>query len=213
MEKAAAAGVGAGDRWGSVLGCCAALLATAWCPAVQAEEPGKPPAEVLVAQAKMEPKLRLQVQRTNLPRFDAQDSGFQGPRVDVSVTPFNASGSGLGAVVGLASPSGAPTGLQPRGTGATSVDLGLRWSQRLQNQHRVDITAWRRMNAPDDAYSLVQMNQPLYGARVEMNLSAKTRKTGFALDRGFIGLQLESGARITIKRKDGRPMVYYRTIF
>jgi hypothetical protein len=210
MEKAAAAGVGAGDRWGSVLGCCAALVAAAWCPAVQADEPARPPAEVLVAQAKMEPRLRLQVQTTSLPRFDAQDSGFQGPRVDVSVTPFNASGSGLGAVVGLASPSGAPMGLQSR---ATSVDLGLRWSQRLQNQHRVDITAWRRMNTPDDAYSLIQMNQPVYGARVEMNLSAKTRKTGFALDRGFIGLQLQSGARITIKRRNGHPMVYYRTIF
>ena len=184
--------------------------ATAWCPAVQAEEVGKPPPEVLVAQAKMEPQLRVQVQTTSLPRFDAQDSGFEGPRVDVSVTPFNRNGNGLGAVLGLASPSGATMGLQPRGT---SVDLGLRWSQRLQNQHRVDITAWRRMNTPDDAYSLIQMNQPVYGARVEMNLSAKTRKTGFALDRGFIGLQLQSGARITIKRRNGHPMVYYRTIF
>jgi hypothetical protein len=33
------------------------------------------------------------------------------------------------------------------------------------------------------------------------------------MDRGFIGMQLEGGARITIKRKDGRPMVYYRSAF
>jgi hypothetical protein len=69
------------------------------------------------------------------------------------------------------------------------------------------------MTTPDDAISMVQMRQPaVYGARVEMNLTAGPRTT-FALDRGFVGLQLESGARITIKRKDGRPMVYYRTTF
>lgn len=213
MEKAAAAGVGTGRRWGSVLGCCGAVLVAGPCLAAQAEaapQAGPAPAEVLVAQAKTEPVTRLQVQTSTLPRFDAQDSGFQSPRVDVSVTPFDARGNGLGAVVGIAGPAtgGAP-GLQAH----TSVDVGLRWTQRLQNQHQIDVTAWRRMNAPDDAFSLVQMQQPVYGARVEMNLSGKSRKAGFALDRGFIGLQLESGARITVKRKDGRPMVYYRTAF
>jgi hypothetical protein len=39
------------------------------------------------------------------------------------------------------------------------------------------------------------------------------RKAGFSLDHGFIGLQLESGARISVKRKDGHPMIYYRTTF
>jgi hypothetical protein len=92
------------------------------------------------------------------------------------------------------------------------VDFGLRWTQRLQSQHKIDITAWRRMNTPDDAYSLVTMREPVYGARVEMNLSGG-RKAGLAFDTGFIGMQLESGARITVKRKDGRPMVYYRTKF
>ena len=38
------------------------------------------------------------------------------------------------------------------------------------------------------------------------------RKAGLTFDRG-IGFQLQSGARISIKRKDGRPMVYYRTSF
>ena len=32
-------------------------------------------------------------------------------------------------------------------------------------------------------------------------------------DLRFIGLQLEGGARISIKRKYGGPMVYYRTSF
>jgi hypothetical protein len=113
-------------------------------------------------------------------------------------------------VLGLASPSAAPQplGLQAR----AAVDLGVRWTQRLQSQRQIDVTAWRRLTGPDDAYSLIQMRQPVYGARVEMNL-APASKSGFALDRGFIGMQLEGGARITVKRKDGRPMVYYRTSF
>lgn len=209
MEKVARAGAGSGRRWETALGCCTAFLLVASLPAVRAQEARAPEGEVVVAQAHAEPPMRLQVQTSTLPRFDAQDSGFQAPRVDLSLTPLTASGSGLGAVVGLASPSslGAP-GLQPR----TSVDLGLRWTQRLQSQHRIDITAWRRMNTPDDAYSLVQMRQPVYGARVEMNLSGG-RKSGLLFDTGFIGMQLEGGARITVKRKDGRPMVYYRTTF
>ena len=72
--------------------------------------------------------------------------------------------------------------------------------------------AWRRMNTDDDAYSLIQQRQPVYGARVEMNL-AGGRKSGIATGVGFIGVQLESGARISVKRKDGRPMIYYRTSF
>ena len=209
MEKVARAGVGSGRRWETVLGCFTAFLLVVSLPAVRAQEARAAEREVVVAQAHVEPPMRLQVQTSTLPRLDAQDSGFQAPRVDLSLTPLTASGSGLGAVVGLASPSslGAP-GLQPR----TSVDLGLRWTQRLQSQHRIDITAWRRMNMPDDAYSLVQMREPVYGARVEMNLSGG-RKSGLLFDTGFIGMQLEGGARITVKRKDGRPMVYYRTTF
>ena len=93
-----------------------------------------------------------------------------------------------------------------------SFDVGLRWTQLLSGRQRVDITAWRRMNTDYDAYTLAQMQQPVYGARVELNL-APVRKAGFSLSHGFIGLQLESGARITVKRKDGHPMFYYRTAF
>jgi hypothetical protein len=32
-------------------------------------------------------------------------------------------------------------------------------------------------------------------------------------DRGFIGFQLESGARVTLRRSGGKPMIYYRTRF
>jgi hypothetical protein len=159
---------------------------------------------VLVAEARAkQPQVQVQVRASALPRFEAQDSGFQAPRVDLSLTP--AHGSGIGAVVGMSgfTSTPQPLGLQPQ---RTSVDLGLRWSQR-----QIDLMAWRRMNTPDDAYTQAQMQQPVYGARVEMNLASA--RSGFALDRGFIGFQLESGARISVKRKDGRPMIYYRSSF
>jgi hypothetical protein len=210
MEKAAGAGVGAGASWEVALGCMTALAASVLCPVAQAEEAGRGAAQAVVAQAQVEAPVRLQLQTSALPRFDAQDSGFQAPRVDLSITGLNRGGTGLSPVLGMASPGAGmqALGLQPR----TSIDLGLRWTQRLQSQRQIDITAWRRLNAPDDAYSLVQMNNPVYGARVEMNL-AGGRRSGLALDMGFIGFQMESGARITVKRKDGRPMIYYRTVF
>ena len=196
MEKAAA-GPGAGCRRDFARGVALALAGLCW--AAQAQE-----ASSLPSVPHGEPGLRWQVQASSLPRFDAQDAGFQAPRVDLSVTPFGDGDGGLAAVLGLSNPSGGP-GLQPR------VDLGLRWSHLLKRQ-RIDITAWRRMNVPDDAYSQILMREPVYGARVEMNL-ASAHRAGLAMDLGFVGFQMESGARITIKRKDGRPMVYYRTSF
>jgi hypothetical protein len=198
MEKPAA-GAGAGCRREFARALAFALPSL--CCAALAQD-----ASSVAGAARGEQGVRVQVQASNLPRFDSQDTGFQGPRVDLSITPFDRRGNGLGAVFGLASPSGGP-GLQPR----TGIDVGLRWSQLLQSQ-RIDITAWRRMNVPDDAYTQIIMREPVYGARVEMNL-ASAQHAGLAMDLGFVGLQMESGARITIKRKDGRPMVYYRTSF
>jgi hypothetical protein len=213
MEKAAAAGARtAGTHKELRNAACAALaLCCIAGPAAGAQDATSRPAEVLVAQARTEPALRVQVQTSTVPRVDAQDSGFQAQRVDVSLIPSHR-GYGLGAVVGVTGFS-AMQPQQPVGLGQQrpSFDLGLRWTQRVQSQ-QVDITAWRRMNAEDDAYSLVQSRQPVYGARLEMSLAAAA-KGPLALDRGFIGLQLESGARISFKRKDGRPMIYYRTAF
>ena len=194
-----------------IVACAASALCVA-CPAAWAQEAPRPAGDVVVAQAKVQPAMRLEVQTSTLPRMDAQDAGFQAPRVDVSLFPSHPSRYGLGAVVGMSGFT-ARQGQQPIGLQAQrpSFDLGLRWSQRVQGQ-QVDITAWRRMNNDDDAYSLVQSRQPVYGARFELNLAAAA-KSPFALDRGFIGLQLESGARIALKRKDGRPMIYYRTSF
>ncbi|GAB3665925.1 hypothetical protein [Ramlibacter alkalitolerans] len=188
-------------------------LAALWiaCPAAWAQEASRPAGDVLVAQAR-EPAVRVEVQTTTLPRIEAQDAGFQAPRVDVSLIPSHPGNYGLGPVVGMsgfaARPGLSTIGLQPQ---RPSFDVGLRWSQRVQGQH-VDITAWRRMNTEDDAYSLVQARQAVYGARFEVSLAAAA-KSPFAFDRSFIGMQLEGGGRISLRRKYGGPMIYYRTSF
>jgi hypothetical protein len=208
MEKVAVTGRSAGSRWEIPLAPCTAFVLVAVgvaCGAVQAQEAR--PGDVLAADARAEQSVRVQVQTSTLPRFDAQDFGFQAPRVDLSLFPSQS--SSLGAVVGVTGFSNRPSqiGLQPA---HPSIDLGLRWSQRLQSR-QIDITAWRRMNSDDDAYTLAQTREPVYGARVELNLSPS--KGPLSLDGGFIGMQLESGAKISIKRKNGGPMIYYRTSF
>lgn len=208
MEKVASTGRQAGSRIGIPRGrWAAALLAPlAASPGAWAEETAAADDMAVVAQARKEPSVRVQVQTSALPRLESQDSGFQAPRVDLSLFPAKA--RGLGAVVGF-------SGFGPQQAGGLglaapvrpSFDLGVRWSHK-----QIDVTAWRRMNTADDAYSQIQMQQPVYGARVEMNVKpAKFGMLGF--DRGFLGLQLESGARITIRRKNGGPMVYYRQTF
>jgi hypothetical protein len=120
----------------------------------------------------------------------------------------------MGLAVGMsgvfAPPAVTGAGLAPATQPA--VDVGLHLRHTLDGNQRIDITAWRRMPQQPDAYSLAQADQPTYGARVELNLSSQ-RKSGLVADRGFVGFQLESGGRFTVRRKDGRPMIYYRTRF
>jgi len=204
MEKVA------GVRWTRSLCHCAALAlgSIAVCTAGWAQEAASPMQDRVIVESRADQSFHFEVNSSTLPRIDAQDSGFQAPRVDLSLSPQS---RGLGVVVGMSS-FGLRSAVQPNSfADRPSMDLGLRWRQVVYSK-QVDVTAWRRMTTDDDAYSLIQLRQPVYGARVEMKLdngkSPLVNMTG-----GFLGLQLESGAKITVKRKDGRPMVYYRTSF
>jgi len=95
--------------------------------------------------------------------------------------------------------------------GAKPLDLGLRWRQPVASEQHVDITAWRRTESSPDAYTLSRTREPVYGARVEMNL--KPSKARFVATHRFIGLQLDSGDRILLRRTDGNATLYYRTRF
>ena len=94
---------------------------------------------------------------------------------------------------------------------AGPMELGLQWRYMFDNQRSIDIRAWRDLGRPNDALALVQSRDAGYGARVEMQLSGS--RSPFVAERGFVGLQLDGGARITLRRSGGRPMIYYRNKF
>jgi hypothetical protein len=156
------------------------------------------------------PRPQLEVTATTLPRFDSVDNATSSSRLDMTWLPPRR--SALGLSLGMTSPDGlglAP--FAPRNGPTQSVDLGLHWRYTLDSNYRVDVTAWRRL-VPPDALTMVQTHEPTYGARVEMQLGSGGKR-GLVADRGFLGLQLESGARLTLKRSGGKPMVYYRSKF
>ena len=155
-------------------------------------------------------RLQLQLSTSSLPRFDNIDGTSHSSRIDMTWLPPRR--SALGLSLGMAS-SQAPafSAAGPYTGSAPNVNLGLHWRYTLDTNYRIDVTAWRRV-VPPDALTLVQLHEPSYGARVEMQISA-VPKSGFVADRGFIGFQLESGARVTLRRSGGKPMIYYRTKF
>lgn len=161
--------------------------------------------------ARAESPVRLEVQASRLPRLQATDEGFQAPRVDMSLLPGR--GTGLGLALGMSGFAPREPGLPGLAPARPAFDLGLHWRHTLEDERQIDITAWRRMTASPDALTLIQQRDPaVYAARVELKLNG-ARKSGFTAASGFIGMQLQSGARVSIRRKDGRPMVYYRTSF
>lgn len=167
------------------------------------------------AQSELSPAERdrpqLEVTASSLPRFDSADGATRDSRLDMTWLPPRRSALGLSLGMGSAEPAALP-GFAPRNGSATAVDLGLHWRYTLDGDYRVDVTAWRRM-VPPDALTLVQTREPSYGARVEMRIGRSAPRNGLVAERGFVGLQLESGARVTLKRSGGKPMVYYRSKF
>ncbi|WP_143762966.1 hypothetical protein [Ramlibacter tataouinensis] len=92
------------------------------------------------------------------------------------------------------------------------LDLGLHWRSAGHGRRGLQVQAWQTLAPDPDAWTLVQSRQPAYGARVEMRLKP-ARAGGLVADYQFFGLQLQSGARITIRRTEGRPRIYYRVQF
>jgi hypothetical protein len=155
-------------------------------------------------------RLQLELSTSTLPRFDNIDGASHSSRIDMTWLPPRR--SALGLSLGMTSSQGpAFSAARPYAGAPPNVNLGLHWRYTLDSNYRIDVRAWRRL-VPPDALTLVQTHQPSYGARVEMQIST-VPKSGFVADRGFIGLQLESGARVTLRRSGGKPMIYYRTRF
>ncbi|MDP3760029.1 MAG: hypothetical protein Q8R01_05885 [Ramlibacter sp.] len=172
-------------------------------------------ASTVVAQGGTAPGERsrpqLEISASSLPRFDNTDGSNRTNRIDMTWLPPRRSALGLSLGMGTVDEAALPT-FGPRNASPTSVDLGLHWRHALDGNYRIDVTAWRRV-MPADALTLVQTREPTYGARVEMRIGRSAPKSGLVADRGFVGLQLESGARVTLKRSGGKPMLYYRSKF
>lgn len=211
MFTVSAVGRGPGFGKATVGRALAALLAL-WCCQVAADiaDPLLDKAELLHATTDL-PRPHVEVTAAPVPSLDANDGGMRSSRIDLSLMPQQRSGVGL--ALGIRSRSRPVVGFAPEQPTASDVDLGVRWRYTSQNNHRFDVTAYRRAQAPDAA-SLAEDREPSYGARVEMGLAAsKNLRKGFVADRGFVGVQLESGGRLTIRRKFGGPMLYYRNTF
>lgn len=163
---------------------------------------------IVVAAADARPSVEFSA--TTLPRFDSLEGATRSSRVDVTVTPPNTAGMGL--AVGMSSHSASTRGFAPPGISAPTFDFGLRWRYALDSNYRFDITAYRRLSNTE-AIALIEASDPGYGARMEMGMGSNHLKRGFVADRGFVGLQLEGGGRVTVKRKSGGPMLYYRNEF
>lgn len=153
----------------------------------------------------------IEISASKLPRFDNFDgSNRTQQRIDMALlTPGRSS---FGVTLGVTALSPSRYGPGADGTeGLTGANLGLQWRYLLDGNHRIDITAWRDLGRPKDALSMIQSRDAGYGARVEMRLSGS--RSALVADRGFIGVQLDGGARITLRRSGGKPMVYYRNKF
>jgi hypothetical protein len=153
----------------------------------------------------------IEISSSNLPRFDNADgSNRTQQRLDMAL--LSPGRSSFGVTMGLSALSPLPPGFHAGAADSTpGVNVGVQWRYVFDNNRRVDITAWREMGRPNDALAMIQSREAGYGARVEMQLAGT--RSPLVAERGFVGLQLDGGAKISLKRSGGRPMVYYRNQF
>jgi hypothetical protein len=154
------------------------------------------------------PRPQFEISTSSAPRFDA-DGQQRPPRIDMTLLSRNR--PSLGLSLGLSNFDGSPfAGGSPFAPPGPSADVGLHWRSASSGNYRLEVSAWRHLATPD-ALEMVLQRQATYGARFEMQLPSPHH--GFVADRGFLGMQLESGARITVRRKEHVPMLYYRNQF
>ena len=195
------ANAGIGRRMAGRFGWAAVMVFSAAPAAAQWDAPLD-----LEVRAERERTPRLEISASERPRIDAFDGAAAGPRIDLAVLPPQRSAVGLSMGLSGLTPANASFAPQP------TMDLGVQWRHTLDSSQRVDVTAWRRITPGAEPVALAQARPTTYGARVDLNLNPHRAK-GLVADRGFLGLHLEGGGRIGIRRKDGRPMIYYRNTF
>ncbi|HSV55172.1 MAG TPA: hypothetical protein VLJ57_23810 [Burkholderiaceae bacterium] len=153
---------------------------------------------------------RVEISAAPVIRMNSLDGPFSTTRLDFTSWPRTTESSMVGISLGLSVPPNSP--LAPRST--QSVDVGLRWRSTLDSTRRIDVAAWRKVTPVPDTISLINgsSGQDVYGTRVEMQFTA-ARYHGLVPELGAIGVQLNGGARLSLRAKHGKPMLYYRARF
>jgi hypothetical protein len=210
--------------WTRQLACAGVLLAAgsvlagepvaaepaAWASGTASYTPA-PLAGTTAGNGAMAPTSQIEFSASNLPRFDNFDgSNRTQQRLDMALLSPGRSAFGVTMGVSGLAPSRQGFNAGPS-DGLSSVNLGLQYRYVIDTNRRIDITAWREMNRPNDALAMIQSRDAGYGARVEMQLAGS--RSPLVAERGFVGVQLDGGARIALRRSGGKPMVYYRSKF
>ena len=156
--------------------------------------------------------VQINVTTLSLPRLDGSDPAGRTQRIDFSMLPRQP--SALGISLGLIGASASTPAKAALGGGSSAdLSVGMHWRYAPDSSgNQIDILAWRRVSGPTDALALIQTNRPEYGARVELKVNERVR-SGLVADRAFVGMQLDGGARLSVKRSAGKPMLYYRNTF
>lgn len=152
-----------------------------------------------VVLAQVDPGLRAVAQMPEPARLAAGGEAAALPRVDLAL------------LAPTASPPRDPLRLVQESQGLRApgqLNLALRLRQQSVGGHAVDASIWhslttdpRRAQDPD--------REPLYGAQVEMELRSDRK----AALRDLLGMKLDNGGKISLRRRNGHFAIYYRMQF
>jgi hypothetical protein len=157
---------------------------------------------------------QLAVTTSPVPTLDAADGSPRRVRVDLTGWTHSPEVAGLGLSIqsSVVQPSHVLIPLAP-GAASSDTDLAVRWrSAPWSGNRRVDVAAWRRVT-PDAAELARFDSQAVYGARVEMQFSSIRASRRLMPELGAIGFQFDGGAKLSLRAKRGKPMLYFRSSF
>lgn len=90
------------------------------------------------------------------------------------------------------------------------LNLGLRWRPTTPAGRQVDAQVWRRVTSTTPSSLAYVEDAPEYGARVEMQITPAKRTIPL---RDLLGMQLDNGARLSLRPRNGKVSLYYRMQF